>query len=128
MKHLFEAFFTEEEKGYSVTFPYLEGCFTQGETIEEAYENAEEALGLYLQNSSGVFEYPEQKKIDKSILSKDDIVALICFDEIEYLKKTHKKSVKKTLTIPEWLNELAVQQNVNFSNELQNTLIQKLCK
>jgi len=44
------------------------------------------------------------------------------FDLVEYLKNTSDRAVKKTLTIPSWLNELAEQNNVNFSNVLQNAL------
>ena len=44
------------------------------------------------------------------------------FDVVEYLKNTSDKAVKKTLTIPSWLNSLAEQNNVNFSNILQNAL------
>ena len=45
---------------------------------------------------------------------------------IEYMKKHDDKAIKKTLTIPAWLNELAVKENVNFSQTLQNALIEQL--
>jgi predicted RNase H-like HicB family nuclease len=38
-----------EEGGYNVTVPALDGCFTQGETEEEAMENAIEAIQCYLE-------------------------------------------------------------------------------
>ncbi len=38
-----------EEGGYNVTVPALDGCFTQGETEEEALENAREAILCYLE-------------------------------------------------------------------------------
>ena len=47
---------------------------------------------------------------------------LIEFDPVEYLKSASNKTVRKTLTIPSWLNSLAEQNNVNFSNVLQNAL------
>ena len=37
-----------DEKGYWVEFPDLPGCLTQGETLEEAAEMAEDALGTWL--------------------------------------------------------------------------------
>jgi predicted RNase H-like HicB family nuclease len=37
-----------EEGGYIVRFPSLPGCFTQGETLEEAMAMGKEVLGLYL--------------------------------------------------------------------------------
>ena len=51
---------------------------------------------------------------------------LVEYDSLEYAKKYKTKAVKKTLSIPEWLNDLAVKQNVNFSNVLQDALIKKL--
>ena len=48
-KMFYPAIFTpEDDGGFSVSFPDIEGCFTQGETIEEAYEMAFDALGLAL--------------------------------------------------------------------------------
>ena len=38
-----------EEGGFNVSVPALEGCFTQGETEEEALENAKEAILCYLE-------------------------------------------------------------------------------
>ena len=55
-------------------------------------------------------------------LEKDEFLVLVEFNLIEYLKNTSDKAVKKTLTIPSWLNNLAEQNNVNFSNVLQNAL------
>ncbi|PWK76525.1 putative RNase H-like HicB family nuclease [Mucilaginibacter oryzae] len=39
----------EEEGGFSVSVPALPGCFTQGETIDEAIEMAKEAIALYVE-------------------------------------------------------------------------------
>ena len=40
----------EEEGGFSVSVPVLPGCFTQGETIEEAIEMAKEAISLSVES------------------------------------------------------------------------------
>lgn len=125
-KHFYPAIFHEENDGYWVEFPNLEGCQTQGDTFEDAYNMATEALGLYLQTQENVFEYPEPLKVDKSIIDENSCVVMIEFDEIEYLKKFGKQSVKKTLTIPQWLNTVAERENINFSQTLQNALIEQL--
>ena len=58
-KHFYPAVFTKESSGYSVYFPDLEGCFTEGDTLEEAYNMAVEAVGLYLESdTAGVFNFP----------------------------------------------------------------------
>jgi post-segregation antitoxin (ccd killing protein) len=38
----------------------------------------------------------------------------------------NEKSVKKTLTIPSWLNDLAIENNINFSQTLQEALRKEL--
>lgn len=40
----------EDEGGFSVSVPALPGCFTQGETIEEAIQMAKEAISLYVES------------------------------------------------------------------------------
>ncbi len=44
-------FAPEEEGGYSVSVPNLPGCFSQGETFEEAKANIKEAIELYLEDA-----------------------------------------------------------------------------
>ena len=118
--YYYPAVFTKEEIGFSVSFPDLPGCYTQGDTIEEAYKMSTSAIGLYAQNEDGNF--AEASAPDVIELKKDEFLVLVEFNLIEYLKNTSDKAVKKTLTIPSWLNNLAEQNNVNFSNVLQNAL------
>lgn len=125
-KHLYPAVFHEENGGFRVEFPGLDGCVTQGDTFEEAYEMATEALGLYLETKEGVFDYPKPIRLNKADIDQNSYVVMIEFDEVEYLKRTNSKSVKKTLTIPKWLDVLAVRNNVNFSQTLQNALIENI--
>ena len=127
MKKIFyPAVFTKEDNGYWVKFPDLPGCFTEGDSISEAYEMAQEAMGLWLQSESNGFNYPEASDITGMRTAENEQIVLVEFDPIEYLKRTSSKSVKKTLTIPEWLNTLAEEQNVNFSQVLQNALKENL--
>ena len=74
----------------------------------------------------GNIEIPAPSMANVITKNEDDIVALVEFDSMEYRKQHNKKSVKKTLSIPEQLNTLAEQANVNFSNVLQQGLKQKL--
>ena len=124
--YYYPAIFTTEDVGFSVRFPDLPGCFTEGDTIEEAYKMSTLAIGLYADNNDGEFVFPEASAPNSIVLEKDEFLMLIEFNLIEYLKNTSDKAVKKTLTIPSWLNNLAEQNNVNFSNVLQNALIEQL--
>lgn len=120
-------FQVEEEGGYSVFFPDIEGCNTQGETVEEAYDMAFNALGLtisYLKDNK--LNIPEPSKPQDILLDINQYVVVIQFDMLEYLKKNESRAVKKTLSIPSWLNEAAIEHNINFSQVLQEALQNKI--
>lgn len=120
-------FQTEEEGGYSVFFPDIEGCNTQGDTTEEAYDMAFDALGLtlsYLQDNK--IDIPKPSNPQDIKLDNNQCLVVIQFDMMEYLKKHESKAVKKTLTIPSWLNEEAIKLNINFSQVLQEALLSKI--
>lgn len=127
-KYVYTAIFEKEpEGGYSVYFPDIEGCYTQGEDLAEAVENAEDALclALYdLEEKNAAIKEPS----DISVLTvKDgDFTSLVSCDTIEYRRYFDNKAVKKTLTIPNWLNVMSERANINFSAVLQKALMQEL--
>jgi predicted RNase H-like HicB family nuclease len=127
MKYKFPAFIIKEEDGFVVEFPDLEDTFTQGDTWEEAFENAEDVLNLMLWNreESGL-SIPDPSSIDKIQVPKNATLALFKADTLEYRKLHDTKSVRKNVTIPSWLNALAISKNINFSNLLQNALMNEL--
>ena len=59
-------------------------------------------------------------------LSGNAFVNYIACDTLRYRKMYNNKAVKKTLTIPEWLNEAAASMGLNFSQVLQEALLQKV--
>lgn len=118
-----------EVGGYWVEFPDLPGCITEGNNEWEAMEMAEDALGLWLDRTGEDFEReilpPSScEKIKKQF--PDELVMMVGCDPEEWYRRTHSKAIKKTLTIPEWLNERATRANLNFSQILQEALIKKL--
>ena len=120
----YPAIFTLEDNGYWVEFIDLEGCFSDGETLPEAMENAKEAMGLYLEDLN---EYPDcTTDIKKIKLEKNQVVSFVTVNLEEHKKKYETKSIKKTLSIPAWLNTIAEKENINFSQLLQKALIERL--
>ena len=84
-------------------------------------ENSKEAMGLYLEDLE---EYPNCTTNLKSIELKDnEVVSFVSINMEEHKKKYESKSVKKTLSIPAWLNTIAEKENINFSQVLQKALI-----
>lgn len=129
MKLVYPACFYKEESGYSVIVPDLLGCCTQGETLDEAIQMAEDAaLGWLLTALEENEEIPEPTEINKVKLEYENgFVSLLLLDISAYSEKYgSRKSVKKTLTIPAWLNERAERMEINFSKTLQDALIKKI--
>lgn len=126
-KYIYPAIFTKENDGYVVRFPDLESCYTQGETLQEAYEMASDVLCLTMYNLEENQEaIPAASEIALIAVGKDEFVSLICCDTIEYRQYYDNKAVKKTLTIPSWLNTMSERAGVNFSAVLQAALKQEL--
>lgn len=127
-KYAYPAIFTpEEDGGFSVAFPDLEGCFTCGDDMADALFMAEDALALVLYGyESDGREIPAPSKMEDLKLNDGEFVNSVACDTMEYRKRFNNKAVKKTLTIPEWLNETAMAMNINFSQVLQDALIQKV--
>lgn len=120
--HYYPAVFHPEDVGYSVFIPDIEGCSTQGDTMDEAVEMAKDAIGLML---DGVGEYPQASTPSTLSLTGGEFVVMIPFDPVEYARRNNR-SVKKTLSLPAWLNEAAEAAHLNFSGVLQEALRAKL--
>lgn len=117
----YPAVFHAEETGYSVSVPDVEGCFTQGDDMNEAVAMTQAAIGLMLEDCKV---YPKPSTPAACRCEPGDFVVMIPFDEAAYKKM--QKPVKKTLSIPAWLNDAAEEAHVNFSGVLQEALKEKL--
>lgn len=124
MKIFYPAIIHEEDGSFWAEFPDLNGCHTYGETLSETMECAEEALEGYvltlLENGQKL---PLPRNVKTIETADNGFVTLIGTELINYNKS---KAIKKTLTIPEWLNAAAEKENINFSQTLQNALISQL--
>lgn len=127
-KYAYPAVFTLEEDGtYSIIFPDLEGCYTCGDNLEDGIEMAEDALALTLYGyEKEGREIPKVSVPTAITVSENEFVNFIACDTMAYRKMYNNKAVKKTLTIPEWLNEAATSMGLNFSQVLQEALISKI--
>lgn len=113
--------FHPEGVGFSVAVPDIEGCFTQGSDMNEAVAMAQEAIGLMLEDCKTYLKPSNPANI---CLGPNEFVVMVPFDEAAYKKR--QRSVKKTLSIPAWLNEAAEEAHINFSGVLQEALKKKL--
>lgn len=139
MLSMYPACFYKEDDGYSVIFPDLNYLATQGDSLEEAMEMAVDCLAGYLHSckvegepvpSPSALTDIDVVKVSKELSPDEPIgeafVNIVSVDVISYAKKHFNKSVRKTLTIPSWLNTIALEQGINFSQTLQEALIAKV--
>lgn len=133
MLSIYPACFFREEAGYSVVFPDLNYLSTCGETLDEAMTMAVDCLAGYLYTCKKDGDaIPAPSRLDQvtvesvarelEIPAGEAFVNMVTVDVTEYAKAHFEKSVKKTLSIPAWLNAAALEQNVNFSQILQDAL------
>lgn len=126
-KLFYPAIFEKEKDGYTITFPDFPECITEGDSLEEAYSMAFDALGLCIEDYKANKKLLPQASNPNNIKTNNNsFIAIIEFDLLSYERKHSNKAVKKTLTIPSWLNTLAEEQHVNFSSILQQSLKEHL--
>ncbi|MCL2627932.1 MAG: type II toxin-antitoxin system HicB family antitoxin [Oscillospiraceae bacterium] len=120
-KYTYPAVFeNEEDGGFSIYFPDIEGCYTQAEDIAEGIENAADALCLMLYDMEKQGKpMPKPSKIKDIRANENDIITLIACNTQFYKNYYEGKSVKINATIPLWLKEAGEKHHVNFSQILQ---------
>ncbi len=128
-KIYYPAVFHKENKGYWVEFPDLEGCLTKGDTFNEALFMASDVLGEWL-NAKDFFHIDKfNKPTDLEKIMKDypnELVSMIEYDDVRWKKEHAKESVHKTVSLPQWLYELASEKGISLSKSLQNALKDEL--
>ncbi len=127
-KYVFPAIFTKEESGlFSIAFPDVKCCFTQGKNIVDGIEMAKDALCLMLYDMEERGEkIPAPSDIKSIKCGKNEFATLISCDTMDYRIFFENKSDKKTLTVPHWLNIMAERKGINFSQVLQTALKKEL--
>ena len=140
MLSIYPACFIKESNGYSVIFPDL-GTATCGSTLDDAAHMAVDCLAGILYNLQRDGEEPpspspinqiDPAKVlaelsdDGDLDSCETFLSLITVDVEEYAKRHFEKSVQKTLNIPVWLNEAALENHLDFSQVLQDGLKKQL--
>lgn len=126
MKLVYPAVFTPYDDGtdgYVVEFPDLPGCVTGGDDMAEALFMAEDAAsGWVLIELEDGKRAPKATELQKVKTEDGQFVSLVALDMDAYAAKYGNKAVKKTLTIPAWLNTFVEQNGISCSKVLQDAL------
>lgn len=116
-------FHPEETGGFSAVVPDVDGCFSEGNTFSETVEMVQDAIGLAIEDMQDA---PVASEPNSFELESGDFVTVVPFDAVKYRQKNDNRAVKKTLSLPSWLNSMAEEQQINFSAVLQSALKQRL--
>ena len=126
MKYVYPAIFTADGGNILVSVPDLPGLHTFGNSMADALFMAQDAIEMWLWDAENKGEVippaSSQKKITKRCTSPDQVVSMVAADTDEYRRQNDIRSIKKTLSIPAWLNHQAEKANAPFSQILQQGL------
>jgi len=126
-KYVYPVILTPDDGGYLVSFPDIESCYTEGDNLADALEMAKDVLALRLCDYENEEKPIPAPSLHESLtLEPGQLVSLVSADTMEYRKLWDNKAVKKTLTIPRWLNTWAERESINFSAVLQKALKEEL--
>lgn len=115
----------KEDDIYYANFPDFNACFTDAESIDELFANTKEVL-------NGVIFTMLKNKMDlpaagENIKLEEGEFLILVESPVGIIKdRINNMAVKKTLTLPAWMNEMAMEHNVNFSQVLQEGLKREL--
>lgn len=122
-KYTYPAIFRLEDSVYYVSFPDIKNCFTDGDSLAVALEMAGDVLALMLcQYEDEGIAIPVPTDINTLDRHNNETISLVFCDTTEYRRLNDNRAVKKTLTIPAWLNSKAEKAGINFSQTLQSAL------
>jgi len=128
MKYVYPACFYKEDDGrFSVEVPDFP-LATFGDDLADAIYMATDAVAgrvlLMLKDGEALPKASDLKEVTPD--DESGFVSMLYID-LNTLKQNHDETpVKKTLTIPSWLNQAAERKNINFSATLKDALIEKL--
>ena len=117
-------FTTLEEGGYLAYVPDLQ-INTHGEDLAQAISMARDAIGavgLDIEDDDDSFPIPS-----KSVPHQEnEVVSLVDVDLTAYRRSVEKKTVRRNVSLPAWLDHAASEAGINVSSVLQTALKQQL--
>ena len=126
MKYAYPVILTPEGGQYLVRVPDLKSIHTFGDDLPEALEMAQDAIEMWLwqtENQGGPIPPASPlAEVARLTQSPDELVSLVMADTDDYRRQNETRAVKKTLSIPAWLNYQAEKAGAPFSQILQRGL------
>ena len=126
-RYFYPAIFTyEENQEIAITFPDFDVA-TSGENDDDALLSARECLGITIYGLEEDNEsIPEPSALSSIKVNKNERAVLIDVFMPSIRMANVNKSINRTVTLPAWLNSAALENNLNFSQVLQDALKERL--
>lgn len=128
-RYIFPAYFCycADTNRIGIVFPDLPGCTSQADDEEEAMRMAKEAMTLHLfgMEDDGD-EIPEPTSAKDLEPEEDQVIVLVEAFMPPFRERMNNKAVTKTVTVPRWLELEAKAANLNYSQVLQDGLMERL--
>lgn len=125
MKSVYAAVLTPipESEGYAARVPDVNGCVTTGTDINDTLDNIKDALAACLCTLEDYDRpVPEPSAPENIRCEAGSILALIDVDTLKYREETDTRAVRKNVSMPAWLLNLADKRGINCSQVLQEEL------
>lgn len=120
-EYVYPAVFHSNEDGtYTITYPDLPGCISEGKTLGNAMYMAQSALTQWI-------EYLSDKKQDIPLASNArDLMTEPC-EFVNLIRADVKdgRAIKRTVSIPKWMDDKVIDAGLSLSRVLQDALLQK---
>jgi predicted RNase H-like HicB family nuclease len=122
MEYVYPAIFhRNDDESYTITYPDLPGCISEGKTLGNAMYMAQSALTQwigYLADKKQ--DIPSASSVKKIKISNCEFVNFICAEVRD------ARAVKRTVSIPKWLDDKVIQSGLSLSRVLQDALGERL--
>ena len=116
-----------DDGGYCVYAPDFKGCITEADNLAEGIVKIRDGLcGMLYMMERDKQPIPEPTDVTSVEHDEGDIVTLVDAPLDEYRRRVGSKAVRRTISIPEWLDELAVNSDISLSQITQEALRLKL--
>lgn len=127
-QYMYPAIFTKEGGMLSVSFPDIPGCFASSDNLQESFTEATDALSVMLCHLEEQQQaIPKETPIESVHAPEGSFVSYVFADTTKYRRSHYStKSVKKTLSIPAWMNEAGTAAGLNYSQLLQDAIQREL--
>lgn len=124
-KYFYPAIFSKEGEAYNVKFIDFDNIFTYGVGFDEHIIWHQDALYAMLPEYKDNLPEPTYDYM-KLKVEDNEFITMVELDPVEHEKRISSKTVNTTVTMPEWLKNLADTKGINFSKLLQESIKKEL--